>query len=93
MRLPPEPRFEIGWAPPKDRLTNVRRQVVHGVDLTIGDFETPEGSGSVSVPSAIYEAHGIAALEEELDGVLALIERRPTKAPASPRERDLAAFR
>lgn len=68
----------------RSRLFNVRRQMVHGVDLMIADFRDGDELGSVSVEVAVYEAHGDAALEELVDGALADVEARRRRASAGP---------
>lgn len=88
MRSRSEPHTRIGWEPLKDRLLNIRSQVVHGVEVMIADFETPDGRGSVSVRREAYEAHGEDALAEELDFALSLIDEREPKARA-PRHAEL----
>lgn len=68
----------------RSRLFNVRRQVVHGVDLMIADFRDGDELGSVSVEIAVYEAHGEAALEEQVEGALAEVEARRRRASVGP---------
>lgn len=68
----------------RSRLFNVRRQTVHGVDLMVADFRDGDELGSVSVEVAVYEAHGDAALEEQVEGALAEVEARRRRAMAIP---------
>lgn len=68
----------------RSRLFNVRRQMVHGVDLMIADFRDGDELGSVSVKIAVYQTHGDAALEEQVEGALAEIEARRRRASSMP---------
>ncbi len=68
----------------RSRLINVRRQTVHGVDLMVADFRDGDELGSVSVEISTYEAHGDAALEEQVESALAEIEARRRRASVGP---------
>ncbi|RSY83127.1 hypothetical protein DAH66_12725 [Sphingomonas koreensis] len=71
------------------RLFNVRQQIVHGVDLTIADFKTAQGLGSVSVESEVYAEHGMVALEEQLEMTLTEIAKRQHLTAPRPRHAEL----
>lgn len=71
------------------RLFNVRQQIVHGVDLTIADFKTAQGIGSVSVESDVYAEHGMVALEEQLEATLSEIAKRQRLTTPPPRHAEL----